>query len=420
MKYCAFLGLLFIVAGSSAQWKIKVQNPSNIERRDELVEIPRDRLAKGLKKNLPNDQPLSVLSNGRESVCQKLDKDGDGNWETLAFVADFAAKEHNTFTIEPMKAAATDVVSFAHARMKTKIADTDSFGASVPFIEMPPHNPPTDFSKNPLPPYLTEGPALENDKNAFRLYFDTRNTKDIYGKRQPRLVMDSVGSNTLHSYHNLSDWGMDILHVEKSLGAGSLALWTRDPNGKDTLVRLGGKDVVKETYKLLNDGPLYASFLMDYTWNVFGKEVVVKEVAAIWKGQYFYESNVTLSGAPDGSVLVSGIADFYENKMDSLKNNAVTTLYSYGKQSEHKDLLGMAIMAPATDVAFLKDAPKSNSDITRSHLLGVTVNVRQPNQFRFYSCWQLTDTKIVSSESDFRMFLEKEMEKYAHPLRVSL
>lgn len=94
-------------------------------------------------------------------------------------------------------------VARAHVRMKHKLAD-DSFGSNRAKDTMPFNNPPMDFGQAKLPFYLTEGLAWENDKVAFRQYFDLRNTKDIYGKTVPGMVMDTVGTNPKNSYHYCS------------------------------------------------------------------------------------------------------------------------------------------------------------------------------------------------------------------------
>jgi hypothetical protein len=51
------------------------------------------------------------------------------------------------------------------------------------------------------------------------------------------MLMDSVGTKVEPSYHSLADWGMDILHIGSSLGAGAIAILMKDTNGKDTLIR---------------------------------------------------------------------------------------------------------------------------------------------------------------------------------------
>jgi hypothetical protein len=39
------------------------------------------------------------------------------------------------------------------------------------------------------------------------------------------MVLDEVGADTSKNYHQQADWGMDVLKVGASLGAGSLALY---------------------------------------------------------------------------------------------------------------------------------------------------------------------------------------------------
>ncbi|SFQ28527.1 DUF4861 domain-containing protein [Parafilimonas terrae] len=409
----SFLGS---VKSNAQQHTFSIVNKTKVERVNELVILKRSDIEKYAGKT-SGDSGYEIISGNDKIVYQTVDTNYDGNWDELVFLSSFKPGEKKVFklvmTNEPVANTAT---AMAHVRMKYKNAD-DSFGESVASATMPYQNPPTDFSKQKLPPYLTEGPGWENDKVAFRLYFDTRNTIDIYGKRIPGMVMDTVGANPANSYHNLSAWGMDILHVVKSLGAGSLAIATKDENGKDTLIRLGGKNIAKETYQQIADGPLYAAFNMHYEWKINGKPVTINQQVSIWGGQYFYESNVTVIGAPEGSNLVSGIADFYENAVDSFHTSNTAALLSHGKQSENKDELGMAVLLPQKTFAFFKEAPKSNSDVMETHLAAQNITDNEPLTFRFYSCWKLTDKRFVS-KGFFKQFLHNEAEKFGKPLQV--
>lgn len=67
-----------------------------------------------------------------------------------------------------------------------------------------------------------EGPGWESDRVAYRLYLDGRNAVDIFGKRTPELVLAGVGRG--EDYHAMADWGMDILKVGNSLGAGGFGV----------------------------------------------------------------------------------------------------------------------------------------------------------------------------------------------------
>jgi hypothetical protein len=68
-----------------------------------------------------------------------------------------------------------------------------------------------------------EGPGWESDKTAFRIYLDGRNALDIFGKKLPATVLNSVGRG--EDYHEMADWGMDILKVGNSLGAGGFGVY---------------------------------------------------------------------------------------------------------------------------------------------------------------------------------------------------
>ncbi len=62
----------------------------------------------------------------------------------------------------------------------------------------------------------------ENDKIAFRVYFDCRNVKDLFGKLKSEMIIDKIQTPELPSYHELADWGMDVLHCGSSSGSGGL------------------------------------------------------------------------------------------------------------------------------------------------------------------------------------------------------
>ena len=408
---------MLLICSSHAQLAFTITNPIAVERKDELIMLKRIDIEKSL-----DQKDFAGITLQGEGVTQPVQYIYSGNnaaWDKIAFLCSFKPNETKAFTLIANKSGSAYgnvPVPRAHVRMKPLKKDS-TFGASISYAEMPYQNPPTDFSKHRLPPYLTEGPGWENDKVAFRLYFDTRNTVDIYGKRISGMVMDTVGANPANSYHDLSNWGIDILHVVKSLGAGSLAIATKDENGRDTLIRLGGNDIQKETYQQLADGPLYASFEVNYQWKINSKPVTVKQVISIWGGQYFYESKVTVTGAPQGARLVSGIADFYQNTVDSMRVDNAAVLMSFGKQSENKDELGMAVIIPQQSFASFSEAPKVNSDIMETHLTAQNIADGKPLTLRFYSCWSKTDEQFASPFY-FKQFIKNEALKFSEPLII--
>jgi len=96
--------------------------------------------------------------------------------------------------------------------------------------------------------YSPEGNVdFSNDKVKIHVFYNRpyKKGRAIFGKLVPGMVMDTVGPNVNNSYHQLSNWGMDILHVGNSLGAGAIAFGIKE-NGKDTLSVWGDQTLPKK------------------------------------------------------------------------------------------------------------------------------------------------------------------------------
>ena len=168
-------------------------------------------------------------ASGNLLASQMDDLDSDGRWDELAFVIDLKGNEK-----QPVTFKVGEPVEF---EMRTNLR----FGSAVE-----PNNAVTEqlrLKTNDSPTisavYQMEGPAWENDKVGFRNYYDARNGMDIFGKKTARMVLDDAGIRG-QNYHELSDWGMDILKVGNSLGAGAIAIGVGD-----SIYRVGAaKDIV--------------------------------------------------------------------------------------------------------------------------------------------------------------------------------
>ncbi|WP_153797649.1 DUF4861 family protein [Foetidibacter luteolus] len=413
--FSSTIAVLLLITCQAQQVALIISNPADTERTDELIILKRAEVEARLGK-IAEGRFLTVKDrNGKNYTLQLDDLDGDGHWDEAVFLLNIKALETLNLQLEVNSKAETQVQR-AHVRLKKKNAD-DSFGPDILKETMPPQNPPTDFSKTALPMYLTEGPGWENDKIAFRQYFDTRNTKDIYGKLQPGMVMDKVGTKNFGNYHQLAAWGMDLLKVGKSLGAGSVAIATKNADGNDTLIRLGGNNIQKQEYERVADGPVRAIFRIHYQWQVNDNPVEIIEENSICGGQYFYQSTYTIKGIAAGSSLVAGIANFYNNTPGNFYKDGAAVLYSYGLQSENKDSMGLALITSRNATTGFGKAPDAASDILNSYLLYMPIT-QQPLTFRFYACWQKAGARF-SSMQFFTQYLQSEVAGLNTPLRLN-
>lgn len=409
------LATISVSATFAQSKKLTLTNRLAQERPAELVVLTREQVNRKVK--ITTDKPYFTIttSNGAPLVVQFDDLNGDGTWDEAAFLSSFAPKQKQVFFITASEQpAAVKALVQAHVRQSHKNAD-NTFALPVDTDTMPYNNQPTDFSKHKLPPYLTEGPAWENDKVGFRKYFDVRNSNDIWGKTTRRMVLEEVGTDPSVSYHHFNpEWGMDILKVGKALGAGALALQL-PLNGKDSVFRFG-TNVKQITYQKLADGPLRAIFRINYKgWQIAGLDPIdITEEISIWGGQYFFQNKVTLHHAPAGASLVTGTIDFYETGFHPLNARGRKGLYTYGAQSENQDKLGLAVLAPAKQVAATGPLIAGGID----HTFAVWLQPRnQTATYRYYTCWEKTD-RAFAAENAFTQLLDQQAAFWENPIRV--
>ena len=295
----------------------------------------------------------------------------------------------------------------AHVRLKKM--ESGGYGVNLNKEVMPAAHPANDFSKQALPYYQAEGPAWENDKVAFRLYFDVRNGKDIFGKTTASMVMDTVGTWGDRFYHQFDwRWGMDVLKVGGSLGAGALALQVRMPTGADTVVRLGGSGVGQVVYEVIKDGMKEAAFRLTYKdWKVFDRLYQLTEEISIKEGDYYYTSKVSISGLRGDERLVTGVVNLRSSQMHSLSLAHADVIYTHDRQSENDDYLGMAIMTLKGTTAYYGTMPKEGSGVTNTYTVAFNTKNNQPVTFRFYACWEKTDARFRDRDY-FAAYLQKE------------
>lgn len=237
--------------------------------------------------------------------------------------------------------------------------------------------------------YQMEGPAWENDLLGFRNYFDERNGMDIFGKTTNNMVLDTIGIRS--SYHEKQDWGMDILKVGNSLGAGSIALLKND-----SLYRIGPG--ATGTYKLLASGPVRSVFELSFeNIEIDGNNYSIKQEITIWKGDFRYESKVWLEGGDGTENLVTGIVNRDLKENDTLYTTSYegyVSLMTHDRQASDGAHLSLGVLIPEDDFLFSGRTPDSGEGITQSYY-AVLNNEHYPLTYYFYAGWEETDTRFA-------------------------
>jgi unsaturated rhamnogalacturonyl hydrolase len=316
---------------------IEVQNPSTFARPDTLVRLSFEEL--GVKVG-----PLQVWEGKAARTTQLLDADGDGHADTLLFLADLGAAATHSYVIDRTAATtATPVAPRAHAEISIKEGgawqEKKYVGGtfkSVAQVTQPPQS--TDHSE-----YLRyEGPGIESDLVGYRVYLDWRNGFDIFGKKTPAMALAGVGLDGYESYHHMADWGADILKVGESLGMGGFGFWDGQ---KAVLV----SDVAERSTAIRSDGPIQASFALDYKGWRFNPEVETVDLNATLAMQagspwvdVALETSAALATLAVGLVAHPG-TEVLVGDLD-VTGEAWSYFATFGKQTLFDDELGMALL----------------------------------------------------------------------------
>ena len=404
-------------------FSFKAVNPTEMERIDEGVVLSREELA--AFGDITKGVPVLTAPNGQIILSQLDDINDDGQWDELAFVHTFAPNETVEVKVE-MAQKAPEMMARTQVRFaKNKNTDQNPIEGQLLTEETK-----TDrkWQDNQVY-YQAEGPVWENDKVAFRHYFDERNGVDIFGKTTDSLVADRMGYDTKNaSYHELQPWGMDILKVAGSLGAGALAIETKD--GK--LHRLS--KTAKSSYKQIASGPARAIFRLNYEgWQLPGGNTIgLEQQISLWAGHYWYQSQVKLNGIKGKRHLVAGITTVKLTDRDPLffrvNNEEYVSIATHARQSEaHNaaskdephDFLGMGILVPKNMYAGKASAPKKGegNDVTTTYYVKLEAEPEKEVVYYFFAGWAYGNKSFSDAET-FLELIDDQADRLDTPIEI--
>lgn len=229
------------------------------------------------------------------------------------------------------------VLSDGPDRVSVDIGDLSQNGVSVTSITTP-----AGYQQgDKLVAY--EGPGWESDRVAYRLYLDGRNAIDIFGKRQPGLILSTVGRGD--DYHAMADWGMDILKVGNSLGAGGFGVM-RD----GAAVQIG--DAAQYKARVVTDTTDEARVRVTHAMSETCGDDIVADYT-IEAGSYLTDVRVTGTCTLP---FAAGLVIHPETVRGELNTTGTwAAVYRYGEQTLVPDDLGTAIFYQPADVSRVSD-----------------------------------------------------------------
>ncbi len=383
---------------------VTLSNPSEFARVDEATMLALDELGvtPGSVQGLgAHDGDVQVLS-------ELIDADGDGNDDTLLFIADYDAAASRQFRVLPGESAGPgrDKRTQAEVSVKEggewdgKVYKGGEF-VNVDEVRQPPQY--TDHSE-----YIRyEGPGIESDRVGYRVYLDWRNGFDVFGKKTDAMVLQDVGLDGYDSYHEPADWGMDILKVGDALGIGGYGYWDGEK-----VIRV--EDTGRRSVQVVENGDLYSSLAIDYPdWKVDDRQTDLRALLSMLAGSRLVR--VQLQADPDWPNFAIGLvkhpdAELIEGDLE-ISGHAWTYVATWGKQALSEDELGLFLL-------FRKGERMEQTEDEHNF-----VSVMRPGNggldYFFGAAWAQEPGGIASRE-DFVEYLEQEVERLTMPLRSDL
>lgn len=406
--YLILIALLLASCQTSMDHPITISNQTAMLRVDEPIIIERKALEEAWGTQISEREfPLLISSRGDTIPVQTDDLNGDGQWDELFFVTDLAPNSEQQLQIRLIDmqlaptfearshiqlAAMTEAGNYESVTQANRLGVDEGLAAGV---------------------YQMEGPGWENDVVGFRNYLDARNGMDIFGKTTSEMILHEAG--IIGDYHEMLHWGMDILRVGPSLGAGSIALLK-----EGDLHRIAPAS--EGTAEIITNGPLRSLLRFGFNnWEVEGEMYNVQHDISIHAGAWFYESTVKIDGPVRNSQLVTGITTIDLGHLTptlTTHNGGVTSVSTHGNQAYDYEYLGMAIMLQTSDFSGVDAVGPEGEDINNSILVKMPLERVQPVSFRFYSAWEVSDERFAD-EDQFNLLLESEAYKMANPVNVS-
>ncbi len=387
-------------AAANAVARLEVSNPSAFARPDTLVSLALNELG-------VTAGPLQVWEDDAARPTQLLDDDGDARPDRLVFLADLDEAATHGYSIN-RKEAEGAVSPRTHAEVSIKEGgewqgETYVGGTFVNVDRLTPPPQYTDHSE-----YIRyEGPGIESDLVGYRIYLDWRNGFDIFGKKTSEMVLQNVGQDGYESYHQMADWGADILKVGQSLGMGGYGYWD---GAKTVLV----SDTAERSVAVKSDGPIHSSLEIDYkAWKTGAATVDMTATLSMHAGSPMVDVALRTS-APLDNLAIGIVAhpgtELLLGDLD-ITGQAWSYMATFGSQTLFEDNLGMVVLFRKID--FIEQTRDESSFVLVMRPRGNELS------YAFGALWSGREGGVQTRE-ELEAFLAAEVERRTTPPRIRL
>lgn len=239
-----------------------------------------------------------------------------------------------------------------------------------------------------------EGPGWENNRIGYRLYLDWRNAIDIFGKKTTENILPKVGQDNFDSYHEMSDWGADILKAGKGIGIGSIDRYLN----KEKLHFHEVDSTIAYVTNKANESVVKIDY---FGWKTASDKINFISELTIKPDQLHTQHAFKASAAIHG--ICTGIVKQKNTELlkKESKNKKWAYLATYGQQSLVPDKLGMALFYEVSTI-------ENTVDTDLDYLL-VFKPTTKWTSFYLLGAWE-QEVNGIKTKEEFVKYLDERLE----------
>lgn len=274
--------------GQEKKIEVIVENPWNAEKIDEPVVIDLSSLGAGF-----TVKSATVFDGTNEIPSQLDDMNGDTRADELAFVINLPASGKKTLnvTLSSLKSDKT-YPARVYAEMLLRTSKKNKYAKGYAIY--------ADGASDTYNVQHHHGAAFESELVAYRIYFNEKQTTDLYGKFHKGLELEE--SQFYPTGEQLKrGFGDDVIKVNSSCGAGTLRGWD---GTQSTLI----KPVAVRGQRILASGPVRTIVDAEVKgWQYQNKELNMINRYTLYAGHRDAQVDVLFDAPLDKEVFCTGV-----------------------------------------------------------------------------------------------------------------
>lgn len=274
--------------GQEKKIEVIVENPWNAEKVDEPVVIDLSSLGAGF-----TVKSATVFDGTNEIPSQLDDMNGDTRADELAFVINLPAsgKKILNVTLSSLKSDKT-YPARVYAEMLFRTSKKNKYAKGYAIY--------ADGASDTYNVQHHHGAAFESELVAYRIYFNEKQTTDLYGKFHKGLELEE--SQFYPTGEQLKrGFGDDVIKVNSSCGAGTLRGWD---GTQSTLI----KPVAVRGQRILASGPVRTIVDAEVKgWQYQDKELNMINRYTLYAGHRDAQVDVLFDAPLDKEVFCTGV-----------------------------------------------------------------------------------------------------------------